>query len=325
MPPRMKYKDYYAVMGLERDASPEQIKSAYRKLARKYHPDVSKEANAEERFKEIGEAYETLKDPQKRAAYDRLGSHRPGEEFRPPPGWETQFGEGQFHFGDGQFSFDDLDLGDLFSGIMGGRRGGGAGGKMRMPGQDFEVTAHISLEEAYRGTEVTLDLGVPDYDERGFPRRVQRSFKARIPKGATDGQRLRLAGKGGKGLNGGRDGDLYLNIALHSHRLFRVSGHDLFLDLPLAPWEAVLGTTVEVPTLGGSVKLRVPAGTRAGQQLRLAGRGLPKPHSGEGDLFAIVQIAVPSAVGEREHALYKELASVSTFNPRGHFVEEEVK
>jgi curved DNA-binding protein len=315
---RMKYKDYYAVMGLERDASPEQIKSAYRKLARKYHPDVSKEPNAEERFKEIGEAYETLKDTQKRAAYDRLGSHRPGEEFRPPPGWETQFG-------DGQFSFEDGDLADLFSGIMGGRRGGGAGGKIRMPGQDYEVTAHISLEEAYGGTEVTLELGVPDYDEQGFPRRVQRSFKARIPKGATDGQRLRLAGKGGKGLNGGRDGDLYLNIALHPHRLFRVSGHDLFLDLPLAPWEAVLGKVVEVPTLSGPVQLRVPAGTRAGQQLRLAGRGLPKPHSGEGDLFAIVQIAVPSAVGERERALYQELAGASTFNPRGHFVEETVK
>jgi curved DNA-binding protein len=321
----MKYKDYYAVMGVERDASPEQIKSAYRKLARKYHPDVSKEPDAEERFKEIGEAYETLKDPQKRAAYDRLGSHRPGEEFRPPPGWETQFGGDPSRFGDGQFSFEDLDLSDLFSGIMGGRRGGGAGGKMRMPGQDYEVTAHISLEEAYRGTEVTLDLGVPDHDERGFPRRVQRSFKARIPKGATDGQRLRLAGKGGKGLNGGRDGDLYLNIVLHPHRLFRVSGHDLFLDLPLAPWEAVLGSAVEVPTLAGSVQLRVPAGTRAGQQLRLAGRGLPKPHSGEGDLFAIVQIVVPSAVGERERALYKELAGASTFNPRGHFVEEAVK
>src|SRR5882672_2282293 len=319
----MKYKDYYAVMGVERGASPEEIKAAYRKLARKYHPDVSKEPDAEERFKEIGEAYETLKDPQKRAAYDRLGSHRTGEEFRPPPGWESQFGGDSPRFGEGQFSFDDLDLADLFSGITGRRRG--AGGKIPVPGQDYEVTAHISLEEAYRGTEVTLDLGVPDYDERGFPRRVQRSFKARIPKGATDGQRLRLAGKGGKGANGGRDGDLYLNIALRPHRLFRVSGHDLFLDLPLAPWEAVLGTTLEVPTLGGSVQLKVPPGTRAGQQLRLAGRGLPKPHSGEGDLFAIVQIAVPGAPSERERALYKELAGVSTFNPRGHFGEEAMK
>jgi curved DNA-binding protein len=166
---------------------------------------------------------------------------------------------------------------------------------------------------------------VPEYDQNGFPHRVRRAFKARIPKGATDGQRLRLPGKGGKGLNGGRDGDLYLNIALHPHRLFRVSGHDLFLDLPLAPWEAVLGTTVQVPTLGGSVRLKVPPGTHAGQQLRLAGRGLPKPHAGEGDLFAIVQITVPTAMSERERALFKELAEASAFNPREHFGEEPAK
>ena len=310
----MKYKDYYGVMGVERNASPEEIKQAYRKLARKYHPDVSKEPNAEEKFKEVGEAYETLKDPQKRAAYDQLGQHRPGQEFSPPPGWEKQFG-------DGGFSFEDLDLGDLFSAFGGGARRG----SMRMPGQDYEVTAHISLEEAYRGTEVALELAVPEYDERGFPHRVPRTFKARIPQGATDGQRLRIPGKGGKGLNGGRDGDLYLNIALHPHRLFRASGHDLYFDLPLAPWEAVLGTTVQVPTLGGPVSLKVPPGTHAGQQLRLAKRGLPKPHTGEGDLFAIVQITVPTAVGERERALYRELAGASSFNPRGHFAQEATK
>jgi curved DNA-binding protein len=315
----MKYKDYYRVMGVDRKASADEIKSAYRKLARKYHPDVSKEQGAEEKFKELGEAYETLKDPEKRAAYDQLGSHRPGQEFRPPPGWEQQFG-------DGRFSFDDIDLGDLFSGIAGGmHRAGRGGGKIRMPGQDYEVTAHITLEDAYRGTEVNLDLAVPEYDENGFPHRVQRAFKARIPKGATDGQRLRLPGKGGKGLNGGRDGDLYLNIVLHPHRLFRVSGHDLFLDLPLAPWEAVLGTNVQVPTLGGPVQLKIPPGTHAGRQLRLAARGLPKPHGGEGDLFAIVQIAVPTVTSERERALFKELAEASAFNPRGHFEQEAAK
>src|SRR6267154_1756369 len=315
----MKYKDYYGVMGVDRKASAEEIKNAYRKLARKYHPDVSKEKDAEEKFKELGEAYETLRDPEKRAAYDQLGSHRPGQEFRPPPGWERQFG-------DGSFSFDDIDLGDLFAGIAGGmHRAGRRGGKIRMPGEDYEVTAHISLEDAYRGTEVDLELEVPEYDEQGFPRRVRRAFKARIPKGATDGQRLRLPGKGGKGLNGGRDGDLYLSIALHPHRLFRASGHDLYFDLPLAPWEAVLGTSVQVPTLAGSVRLKIPPGTRAGQQLRLAGRGLPKPKGGEGDLFAIVQIAVPTAASERERALYKELAQASTFDPRGHFGEEAAK
>jgi curved DNA-binding protein len=307
----MKYKDYYGVMGVDRKATPEEVKSAYRKLARKYHPDVSKEPGAEEKFKEIGEAYETLKDPQKRAAYDQLGSHSPGQDFRPPPGWGKQFG-------DGQFSFDDIDLADLFAGIAGGRhRSGRSAGAM--PGQDYEVAAPITLEDAYRGTEVELKLAIPEYDRNGFTRRVERSIKARIPKGATDGQRLRLPGKGSKGLNGGRDGDLYLNIALHPHRLFRVSGHDLYLDLPLAPWEAVLGTSVQVPTLGGSVSLKVPPGTHAGQQLRLAGRGLPKPRAGEGDLFAIVQIAVPTAPSERERALFKELAETSKFNPRAHF------
>jgi len=315
----MKYKDYYSVMGVDRKASEEEIKKAYRRLARKYHPDVSKEPGAEEKFKELGEAYETLKDPEKRAAYDQLGSHRPGQDFRPPPGWEKRFG-GE------QFSFDDIDLGDLFAGFAAGRhRGGRGGGNVRMPGQDYEVTAHISLEDAYRGTEVDLELAVPEYDQRGFVHRARRAFKARIPKGATDGERLRLPGKGGKGLNGGRDGDLYLNIALHPHRLFRVSGHDLFVDLPLAPWEAVLGGTVQVPTLGGPVRLTVPPGTRAGQQLRLTGRGLPRPQGGEGDLLAIVQIAVPSAAGEREQALYRQLADASTFNPRGHFEQEVTK
>ena len=313
----MKYKDYYGVMGVERNATPEQIKNAYRKLARKYHPDVSKEPGAEEKFKEIGEAYDTLKDPEKRAAYDQLGSHAPGQDFRPPPGWEERFGSA--------FSFDDIDLGDLFAGLAGGRHRGRRGGQMRMPGQDYEVTAHISLEDAYRGTEVDLELAAPEYDEHGFPRRAVRSFKARIPKGATDGQRLRLPGKGGKGLNGGRDGDLYLSIALHPHPLFRVSGHDLFFDLPLAPWEAVLGATIELPTLGGPVHLKIPPGTHAGQQLRLARRGLPKPHAGEGDLYAIVAISVPTAIGERERALYRQLAESSTFNPRGHLMQEAAK
>src|SRR5207245_309236 len=264
----MKYKDYYAVMGVDRKASAEEIKNAYRKLARKYHPDVSKEKDAEEKFKDLGEAYETLRDPEKRAAYDQLGSHRPGQEFRPPPGWERQFGGGSF-------SFDDIDLGDLFAGITGGvHRAGGRGGKVPIPGEDYEVTAHITLEEAYRGTEVDLELTVPEYDERGFPRRVRHAFKARIPKGATDGQRLRLPGKGGKGLNGGRDGDLYLNIALHPHRLFRVSGHDLFLALTLASWEYVLVMRVHLLTFGCEVRLIVQPVTTPCWQMNGCRRGL---------------------------------------------------
>ena len=311
----MKYKDYYKILGVARDASGEDIKKAYRKLARKYHPDVSKESGAEEKFKEIGEAYETLKDAEKRAAYDRLGQYQSGQEFRPPPDWEQQFHP---HFGAEEVHFEDLDLADLFAGLTGRRRGRASGVEIPIPGEDYEMTAELTLEQAAHGTEVDVSLSVLERDQRGAPRRSQRSFKVRIAKGATNGQRLRVPGKGGKGMNGGRDGDLYLNIVLKPHPLFRPDGHDIYLDLPLAPWEAVLGATVEVPTLSGAVRLKVPPGSQAGQRLRLAKRGLPKPGGGEGDLYAIVQIAVPEAPSERERALYRELADASGFNPRIH-------
>jgi curved DNA-binding protein len=317
----MKYKDYYAILGVKRDASADDVKKAYRKLAQKHHPDVSKEKGAEEKFKEVAEAYQTLKDPEKRAAYDQLGSgYQPGQEFRPPPGWEQQFGER----GAGNFSFDDLDLSDLFESLSGrARRGARARADMPIPGADYEVTVHLSLEDAYRGTELDLNLGVPEYDGEGGVRHAQKTIKARIPKGATDGQRLRLRGQGGKGVNGGRDGDIYLNIALHPHPLFRPSGHDLYLDLPLAPWEAALGATVEVPTLDGAVNLKVPPGTAAGRKLRLAKKGMPKPGGGEGDLYAIVQIVNPTVLSDRERELFKQLAEVSRFDPRGHFAGEK--
>ena len=316
----MKYKDYYKVLGVERNASADAIKKAYRKLAHKYHPDVSKEPGAKEKFQEVGEAYDTLKKPEKRAAYDQLGSgYQPGQDFRPPPGWETRFGQQP---GDPQFSFDDIDLADLFAGLSGGRRGAGArGAKLPIPGQDYEVAAQITLEQAARGTELDVNLSVPDYDEQGVLRRVPRTFKARIAKGASEGQRLRLPGKGGRGADGGRDGDLYLNITLLPHPLFRASGHDLYVDLPLAPWEAVLGASVEVPTLDGAVRLKVPAGTKAGQQLRLAKRGMPKPREGEGDLYAVIQIVLPAELSEHERALFKQLAEESKFDPRSHFKE----
>ncbi len=315
----MKYKDYYAALGVPRDASAADIKKAYRRLAQKHHPDVSKEKGAEEKFKDVAEAYATLKDPEKRAAYDRLGSYSPGQDFQPPPDWGAQAGGAHAGPGGANFNFDDIDLSDLFSGL--GGRGRGAA-NMSMPGEDYEVTARIPLEDAANGTLVDLNLSVPEYDESGRLRRVPRTFKARIPTGATNGQRLRLRGKGGKGFNGGRDGDLFLHIELLPHPFFRPDGHDLYMDLPLAPWEAALGATVEVPTLTGTVQLKVPPGTMAGQKLRLSKRGLPRPQGEAGDLFAIAQIAVAPPATDRERELYQELAAASKFDPRIHFRTE---
>ncbi|MDQ3026239.1 MAG: DnaJ domain-containing protein [Pseudomonadota bacterium] len=318
----MKYKDYYAILGVKRDSSADEIKKAYRKLAQKYHPDVTKDAKGEEKFKETAEAYQTLKDPAKRAAYDQLGSaYQPGQDFRPPPDWEKQFRGATG--ATSEFSAEELDLSELLAGLSArARRGGQARSELRIPGEDYEVTVHLSLEDAARGTQVDLNLKVPEYDDAGAVRHAPKTVKARIPKGATHAQRLRLRGHGGKGSNGARDGDLYLNIALHPHPLFRPSGHDLYVDLPLAPWEAALGATIEVPTLDGAVNLKIPPGTTAGRKLRLGKKGLPKPSDGEGDLYAIVQIVNPSVLGDRERELFKELGEVSRFNPRGHFAQE---
>ena len=308
----MKYKDYYATLGVERGATDEEIKKAYRKLARKYHPDVSKEANAEEKFKEVGEAYETLKDSEKRAAYDQLGRHSTGEEFRPPPDWQQSFGGAQF-------SFDDLDLADLFAGLAGRRSRQGPG---PIRGADYEAMVRLAFDQAYAGAEIELDLIAVEYDEQGNAKRVPHRLKVRIPPGVVDGQKLRVPGKGGKGLRGGRDGDLYLDISVESHPLYRAEGLDLYMDLPLAPWEAVLGTSVEMPTPGGTVSLKVPPGTRAGQKLRLGGRGLKRPDGTAGHLYANVQIAVPTVVDERQRELYRQLANASSFNPRAQFEQE---
>jgi len=308
----MKYKDYYAVLGVPRDADAAVIKTAYRKLARKFHPDVSKEADAEERFKEVAEAYETLKDAEKRAAYDQLGQHAAGSDFRPPPDW------GQSH-GAGQFSFDDIDLADLFAGLSG--RGGGGGarrGDRPIPGGDYEAAVHLTFEQAFEGAELELDLAAIEYDEQGNARRVPHRMRVRVPKGVTDGQKLRVPGKGGKGLRGGRDGDLYLDITVAAHPLFRVDGMDIHVDLPVAPWEAVLGSSVEIPTPAGRVTLKVPAGTRAGQKMRLGGRGMARPDGSKGDLYAQVEIVVPTSVDERQRKLYEQIRDATTFDPRAH-------
>ena len=307
----MKYKDYYKVLGVERSAGEDDIKKAYRKLARKYHPDVSKEPNAKEKFQEVSEAYETLRDKEKRAAYDSLGSgFRPGQDFRPPPDWFDRFGSGRSE------DLGGVDLSDLFeslgafgraTGFGRGRGGARRGATMAFPGEDYEVPVRLTLDEAFRGTERTVQL------DGG------RSFTARIPRGATDGQRLRLKGKGAPGTNGGAPGDLYLQIHLDPHPLFRVSGHDLDLEVPLAPWEAALGAQVEIPTMEGRVTMKVPAGSKAGQKLRLAGKGLPRPGGGAGDLYAVLAVDVPSTLTDQEKELFETLRRTSKFNPRSRF------
>ncbi len=298
----MKYKDYYKILGVERGAGDEEIKKAYRKLARKYHPDVSKLADAKERFQEASEAYETLKDKEKRAAYDNLGRFDPGQDFRPSQDWYARFGE---RSGAGA-SFDDIDLSDLFE-SLGVRQGRGfKRGKVPLRGEDYAVTVRLSLEEAFRGTEREFQIG---------ERRVQ----ARIPRGATEGERLKLRGKGGPGANAGPPGDLYLHIALEPHPLFRVNRHDLDLEVPLAPWEAALGAQVEIPTLEGRVTMKVPPGSQGGQKLRLAGKGLPRPGGGAGDLYAQLSIALPPTLTEAEKKHYAALRDASRFDPRSRF------
>ena len=309
----MKYKDYYAVLGVARGASDEEIKKAYRKLARKYHPDVSKESNTKERFQEVAEAYETLKDKEKRAAYDGLGSFDPGQDFRPPPDWQERYSSG------GADDLGGIDLSDLFASL--GRRGGPGAhrGDIPLPGEDYEVTVQLGLDEAMHGTEVALDLTMRTVGKDGRIERTPMNIKARIPQGVTDGQKLRLRGKGGAGFNGGRAGDLYLNISLRPHPLFRVSGRDFYLEVPVAPWEAALGAEIEIPTLTGRVALKITAGSKGGQRLRLAGKGMPNPQGAAGDLYAVLGIAMPGTLSEQERKLFEELRAASNFNPRAHF------
>lgn len=290
----MKYKDYYATLGVPRDADLAQIKKAYRQLAHSYHPDVSKAPDAEARFKEAAEAYATLKDSAKRAAYDELGHPKPGAEFAPPPQWREDFASSQA-------SFDEMDLADLLASL--GQRVAGAASRAAK-GRDFESTVTVSLAEARHGSSVSLHLA----DAAG-----ERTLEVTIPPGVHQGQKLRLRGKGGTGHNGGVDGDIYLHIALAAHPIFRPDGVDLYFDLALTPWEAALGAEVEVPTLDGPVLLTVPPGTRSARKLRLRGRGLSAGHS---DLYALVHIDVATTLSEPERALYQQLARTSSYNPR---------
>ncbi len=307
----MEFKDYYKIMGVERDATQEEIKRAYRKLARKYHPDVSKEKDAEARFKELGEANEVLKDTEKRAAYDQLGSnYQGGQEFRPPPNWDSGFEFG----GKGSNGGEGADFSDFFSSLFGSQFGGGAGRASRQAkGEDHHAKVLISLEDAYQGATRTITLRVPEVDAQGHVITKERMLSVAIPKGIREGQHIRLTGQGSAGSDG-KAGDLYLQVEFQPHAFYRVDGRDIYLDLPVTPWEAALGATVKVPTLGGVVELKIPEGSVSGRKMRLKERGIPgKP---PGDCYVILTIALPAADTEAAKALYQKMAQELDFNPR---------
>ncbi len=302
----MRFMDYYKIMGLAPEATPEEIKKAYRRLARKYHPDVSKEADAEEQFKQLGEAYEVLRDPARRAEYDeirRYGDGR-GGEFSPPPGWRPS----------GATDFDPAAaqrFSEFFDTLF-GRGGTGPRGGAGWPGEDIHYAIQVTLEEAQRGGTRTLSFELPPSQPGQSP--VSKTLKVTIPRGIEEGRQIRLKGQGHLGQGGAAPGDLFLRVDYAPHPLFSLEGRDLTLQLPVAPWEAALGASVPIPTLDKPVRLKIPAQSQGGRKLRLAGKGLGGRTPG--DLYVVLQIVVPPTLTERERELLEELGRVSTFNPR---------
>ena len=308
----MEYRDYYQALGVARDATQAEIKKAYRKLARKYHPDVSSEPDAEHQFKQLGEAYEVLKNPEKRAAYDQLGANwQAGQDFSPPPGWDAGFEYSGGFQGEGAGRFSDF-----FETIFG--RAGAAsadhGGGFEARGQDHHARIIIDLEDALHGATRAITLHAPQLDTSGHVQTRERTLNVRIPAGIRVGQHIRLAGQGAPGLGGAQAGDLFLEVEFKPHRLYHMEGADLFLDLPLAPWEAALGAVVKVPTPDGPVSLSVPADTAAGRKLRLRGRGMPGEP--KGDLYVVAQIILPPATTDAARTCYESMAQALPFNPR---------
>lgn len=309
----MEFKDYYDTLEIKRDASQDDIKRSYRKLARKYHPDVSKEADAETRFKQVGEAYEVLKDKDKRASYDQLGANwQAGQDFHPPPDWAAGSGPQGDEFSDAEFS-------DFFESLFGKRRQG-AGQYTRgqnnfhARGSDNHARVEIELEDAYHGGNRMLTLKHAQLDEAGRQVMKERNLNVKIPKGVRQGQQIRLAKQGGFGIGEGGSGDLYLEVQFAHHPLYQVKGKDVYLDLPVTPWEAALGDTVKVPTPAGAVDLKIPANSTSGQKLRLKGRGIPAKQAG--DLYAVLKVTLPPAGTEAEKQAYRAFKQTVDFNPR---------
>ncbi len=301
----MEYKDYYQTLGVERGASADEIKKAYRKLVRKYHPDVSKETDADRRTKEINEAYDVLGDAEKRAAYDQLGrGHHAGEQFRPPPDWSEHFDFGG--------SANDI-FADLFAHVGRGRHGRHGGG-YQMRGEDIHAAIGIDLRDAYQGGSRTVSLRVPQHDAHGRVTMQEKTLNVTIPKGVTPGQQLRLTGQGHPGAGGAKAGDLYLEIQFNPDPRYRIEGTHVYENVPVTPWEAALGASVSVPTPSGAVEVTVPPGSQSGRKLRLKGRGIPAAHPG--DLYLILDVVLPPANNERARELYQTMARELAFNPR---------
>lgn len=318
----MDYKDYYKILGVKKDASQDEIKRAYRKLARKYHPDVSKESDAEARFKEVGEAYEVLKDPEKRQAYDQLGSNwKAGQGgFEPPPGWEQNFDFG----GGGYTSGNAQDYSSFFEDLFGGGRsaGGryyssGGGGGFQSRGENVRARVMIDLEDSLNGATKNITLQMPEVNQQGQVVNKQRTLSVKIPKGIKEGQTIRLSKQGNPGIGGGEPGDLLLEVGFNPHRLYTVKGKDIYLNVPVAPWEATLGATIEVPTpTGGKVGMKVPPDSQQGRKLRLKGKGLPGKNPG--DFYVVLQIVLPPSSDPKVKELMERMRDEVDFNPRSY-------
>ncbi len=313
----MEFKDYYKILGVERSATQDEIKRAYRKLARKFHPDINKDPSAESQFKEVGEAYEALGDAEKRAAYDQLGKDwRPGQEFKPPPDWDTGFefsgaGRERAH---GDFS-DFFDT--IFGGVRGSQHPGAGRAEFHARGEDHHAKILIDLRDALEGAARSISLRVPEVDPAGHVVLRDKTLSVQIPKGVIEGQTIRLKGQGTPGTGRLPAGDLYLEVRLKPDALYRPVGKDLYLELPIAPWEAALGASVKMPTPSGPIMIKIPAGSTHGRELRIRGRGIPAAEPG--DLYAVLKIVLPPADSEKARKIYQDMANELSFDPRAKF------